>query len=335
MQILKSRISQAEVARLVGVDQSTVSCALRGKGNIKEETRKKILDICRQYNYKPNYFAKNLRENNCRTIGVITPALRDPYFANIVNHIGAYLETNQYHCSLRFSQDNRGEQKNQILDLMDNSAAGVILLGTHPDLQKEINTILGRSVPSVTIGWTCPGTIGLATDQFNGAKSAYRHLISTGKKKIAILGDNRLPKNKKLKGYFAAAAELNMPEPLEIFSDSFAGNDHPYSVGYKYAMAVMERLDQIDAALCTSDVFALVLWAECKQRGIRVPEDLAIIGFDDIPFSQYIGLTTVRQPVQEMAKTAVQLLVEQINSYPKYIAENRIWDCPLIIRTSA
>jgi LacI family transcriptional regulator len=337
IQTLMPRMSQAEIARMIGVDQSTVSCVLRGKSNVGQSKREKILEVCRKYNYKPNYFAKSLRSSHSNLIGIITPALIDPYFANMVHYLGSELEENEYHCTLRFSQDNKEEQRKQMLELLDNSAAGVILLGTHPELQDEIHKLLGCSIPLVAVGWTQPGTISVAADYFNGGKQACRHFVSLGRKKLGMVVGDRAEiqnKNSKAEGFRAAVAEMGLEPAVEIWDVPVSKGDTPFVAGYKYAQAFLDNRKDVDGVFCSDDTFALALWSECKQRKIRVPDDLAIIGFDDVPFSKYAGLTTIRQPISKLASVGVEMLLEQINKYPKYVAESRMLDCELVVRNS-
>ena len=340
--VKKWGISQSQVAEILKIDQSTVSCALKGLPNVSKETREKVLSTCKKYNYRPNYFSRALRSSQVSTIGIVVSTLEDPYMAQLLHHLAFNLSENGYDMLVRAVKGGeKDKQKDSILELLDQRVGGVLVLSTYGSLYNEIHELLGNSIPLVVIGATSQDTAGVTSNKFNGALEAGKHLISIGRHRLAAIMGAQVPKkgaDSKLAGFDQASLEAGLPSPVHVIK-SFSGNDNGESIFsscYKTANLFLDKHRAIDGVLCNSDVWATALVCTCVERGLRVPEDLAIVGFDNIPQGRYttVPLTTVQQPVKEIAKTAVNMLLSEINSFPSFIPETKILDCKLIIRKS-
>ena len=337
--VKKRCISQLQIAKALNVNQSTVSFALRGSPNVSNLTKQKVLELCKKYNYRPNYFSRNLRSPCNSVIGLVIPPLHDAYFARLLHFLIARLREFNYDVMIRTVTD-RANKKEGILELLDQRVGGVLVMGAvHPEVCGEVQDILGNSIPLVIVGATAEGVSCVSTNKFNGALQAGRHLVSIGRRRLAIMVGHSISitgSDNKIAGFSQACLEANLSAPICLGPTLNQTNSETLLLGYQLGNLLLDNHSDIDGILCASDGYATSMVCACIERGIRVPEDIAIIGFDDTPESRFtaIPLTTVQQPIQEIARIATNMLLSEIKSFPSFVPETTILDCNLIIRKS-
>lgn len=331
-------LTMTDIARLAGVSESTVSRALRDNPIINEKTRKKVQKIARDHQYQINESARNLRLNKSHTIAVVMlldPAcgqvISDPFLLDLLGNVADELTKNGYDLLLSTTQVLGEDLSPRYLD--SKRADGMIIIGQGEQGHK-IEALAGSRKPFVVWGADRPGqkysTVG--SDNKKGAYLAVRHLIDAGRKRIAFLGDSRHPEiEQRLAGYHQALKEAGLPaeENLQVQTD-FSSQS-----GYvKTRDELVGQAHSFDAIFTVSDAIAMGAIKYLGEKGIRVPEDVAVSGFDDIPTSAYCtpSLTTVRQNTAEGGRQLVTCLLDQLSGKE---ARTVVLDVDLIIRQSS
>lgn len=298
----RKRLQMADIARLAGVSVSTVSRALNGSSLVNEETRERIGQLARSLNYSINLSAQNLRLQKNQTVAVVVPYdaqsrqhISDPFFLSIVGSIADALTDRGYDMLLSRVDAERLDSAAALYDA--GKAIGLVIIGQwrHHD---QLNELAARKVPLVVWGGQLPQQLycSVGGDNVLGGFKATQHLVRQGRKRILFLGDAQLPEvYLRRQGYQQALQEaglavdpkLELPVPFEI-------------------IAARQALDKLcasrarfDGVVACSDLLALQAVQALRAHGKTVPDDAAVIGYDDMPLAAYCDppLTTVHQPV--------------------------------------
>ncbi|MDR7332025.1 LacI family DNA-binding transcriptional regulator [Roseateles asaccharophilus] len=311
------RLQMADIARLAGVSVSTVSRALNGSELINAETRQRIAELARSLNYSINLGARNLRLQENKTVAVVVPYDRqsrqhisDPFFLSIVGSIADALTDRGYDMLLSRVDAEHLDLSAGWFD--SGKAIGVVLIGQwrHHD---QLNEMAARKLPLVVWGGEMPQQLyaSVGGDNVLGGTLAARHLLQSGRRRIAFVGDARLPEVwLRRQGYAQALREagLAVDPGLEVAA--------PFEPGL--AAGVLERFcaarQDFDAVVCCSDVQALLTIQALRAAGRSVPGDVAVTGYDDMALAAYCDppLTTVHQPVAEAGAELVEALLAQM-----------------------
>ncbi len=333
----KKKIQMADIARLAGVSTATVSRALNGSDLINEETRLRIMELARSLNYTINLGAKNLRSGRNSTIAVVIPynpqnrqSISDPFFLAMLGSLADALTDKQYDLLLsRVDSDHL----DNVAALYDSGrVGGIIMIGQwgHHD---QLNDLARRKLPFVAWGAQLPQQLycSVGSDNQSGGQLATEHLVSLGRKRIAFMGDKALPEpEKRHAGYLKALRKTGVkPDPQLYIASSFAPLDAQ--------RAMKEHLDRhglnFDALVAASDIVAIGAMGVLRERGYRVPEDVCVVGYDDVEPAahSFPPLTTIRQPLDLAGVALVECLVEVISGgHPR----SRILPTELVKRTS-
>lgn len=296
------RPQMSDIARLAGVSVSTVSRALNGSPLINAETRDRITQLARSLNYSINLGAQNLRLRKNQTIAVVVPYdstsrqhISDPFFLSIVGAIADALTDLGYDMLLSRVDAERLDSAAALFD--SGKAIGLIVIGQwrHHD---QLNALAARQVPLVVWGGQLPQQLycSVGGDNVAGGLQATRHLLQLGCRRIVFVGDAQLPEVAlRREGHWQALRQAGLaPDPvLELAV--------PFEV--IAARAALDRLctggTPFDGVLACSDLLALQAVQALRAHGRRVPQDVAVVGYDDMPVATYSDppLTTVHQPV--------------------------------------
>ena len=341
----KREVSQADIARMAGVDQSTVSYALKGGANVSPKTQQRILEIIRKVNYRPNAHARSLRVGRSELIGVVTSPVSHLFQAHLVDHIASRLRDLGLQMILRSLYTDQEKNREQVMELLDRRAAGVIVETTQPTLYREFPIILGQRIPLVIIGPMLEGTPSVTSDRLNAGRMVAAHLLSLRRRRLATLTLSSVPRDggPRFDGFRSAASESDMdvfdllvPEGWGNPSQPESLGAHPIELGYEAARHLREQRPDVDAIFCVNDESAMGLVSGLRDLGVRVPQDVAVVGFDDVPHARHaaVPLTTIRQPTDEYADVAVQMLKAQLEQDPGFVPEAKMLRCELIVRAS-
>lgn len=333
-------ITIKDIAKQLNLSISTVSKALRNYPDISPETKEKVLAMASALNYQPNVVAQNLRRKSTRSIGVVVPDICYPYFYHAISGISKVIYENGY--TLMLSQSNE-EKKREILNtraLMSNRVAGFLVsISKTSDNVDHLKVIQQKRIPIVLFDRTHDEikTSKVISDDYDGAFKAVEYLIKSGRKQIAhITGPIKLGISQaRLNGYLDALRKHKLPINKQLI---FNGN-FQVQQGTEGMRWFLEQGIKPDAVFAANDEEAYGVYETCKEVGLKIPEDVAVIGFsnDEISAVMEPPLTTVEQPAFEIGEAAANLLLEEIISHSNgrvSSPQTKIFKTRLIIRAS-
>ena len=305
-----------DIARLAGVGVSTVSRVINEHPDVKDETREKILKIIKESNYIPNNSARILKKNNTNNIGVLVKGVFNPFFAEMINIIGNRINEAGYTMILQQNDyATEDDVDNLIAFVKEKRLQGIICLGGNflnindesfqfldiPVVLTSVNTLSKESKSKFS-------SIGI--DNVLAAKASIQYLIDKGHRNIGILLGEKNDvgiSGLRLEGYKKALEENNIPYSEE---NVFIG-DYDYSGAYRVTKEIINNRKDITAIFSISDIMAVGAAKSVIDQGLKVGEDISIMGFDGMDISKYYnpGITTVKQPKKNMANNSIDLLL--------------------------
>jgi DNA-binding LacI/PurR family transcriptional regulator len=324
-----------DVARAAGVAASTVSRYLNGQLRVSPATEARVLAAVRQLGYVPNAQARNLASRRSGVIGLVVPELRSPYFGEIADFV---VEAVERHGRLVLLCSTRSQEARQsaYIDLLATGAIdGMLYLGSFRSNERLAAAIRG-GLPVVVVDEPIAGLPPVHTvimDDYAGGYQAASYLVALGHRRIAFVsGPSELGSvQERHRGYCDALRKGGIdPDQQITLSGHFTEQSGMSALPHLLAAA-----EPPTAAFVPSDYIALGVLSAAEANGIRVPQDLSIVGFDDIRFSQYVRprLTTIRSPLDRLAQTGVDLLFERLGG--EDAARTEVLPVELVVRESA
>jgi DNA-binding LacI/PurR family transcriptional regulator len=324
-------VSICDVAKRANVSPSTVSRALQDHPRIGAETKKRVQALAKEMGYIPNTVAKSLVANQTWTIGIELAAISDPFMGRVVEGVEQAAIEVGFNVFVSTSQHDHQRGIAGIEMLQQRRVDGIIVLASH--LFYQYPQFFERStVPIVFINEQKPGKTMhfVSIDDVHGAQLAVEHLLALGHRRIGYVGvTNRAKSNQyRLKGYQDALEAADVAsDPALIFTSNTIKDDA------KVGEASLEPLlaAGATAVFCYNDTTAMGLLAACHKRGLFVPDNLSVIGFDDIDMAAYIypPLTTIRQPRFELGQRAMQMMLNLLDGQKP---DNQILPGELVVR---
>ncbi|MCK2006138.1 LacI family DNA-binding transcriptional regulator [[Brevibacterium] frigoritolerans] len=324
-----------DIAKLANVSIASVSLALNNKPGISYETREKILRIAEQEGYlnKPSIPAENkvVRFVACTSPGIVIEQYETlPFFTELIKYVGEYLSLKGY--SLMISTINSENLDTEVKQLTaDNGCNGILLLGT--DLTKKQITFIAEHQPNLVVLDTCFETLNVDFVNMNSTLGAYqagKHLVELGHQRIGYVQSNVRIRNFDLRkeGFLMALQENNL-SILE--KDYFSMLPTTLSSQDQFKQIIIKRRDDLPTALfCESDYIAISLVKSLTEIGIKIPGEISVIGFDDIPECKVINpeLTTIQVQKRKMASLGVGRIIELMENTPneriKFIVDTEL-----------
>lgn len=298
-----------DVAKLAGVSPTTVSRVLNDRGYISEETRENVKRAMKELNYFPNDVARSLFNKRTNLIGLILPTTSNPFFGELTFHIETICNSLGYKLLLCNSLNDIDKEEKYLEMLMRNQVDGIIV-GTH---NQGILDYKNENLAVVSIDTDlCDKIPIVASDNYNGGKIATELLISKGCKNIInIDGEFSLKTQARLRKIaYEDVMKANNKTPItyEVVSTFDGGNQ------IQVANKILDEHPDVDGVFATNDLFAASFMNEARKRGKKIPEDIKIIGYDGTEASRSLlpDLTTIKQPIELIAKTSVDILIEKI-----------------------
>jgi DNA-binding LacI/PurR family transcriptional regulator len=343
---VKKSTTLSDVAKTAGVTSMTVSRVINQNGYVSEETREKVLRAVKDLNYRRNGLARGLKRQRTDTIGLVLGDIANPYAAELARSIRDVTSQHGYNLFICVSEHSAKEDVAAFDALTEHQVDGIIVATRSNRIGDEhLHEMIERGVSVVCIGrdFFDQNSDSVIADALRGGFQATRHLIDLGHQKIAFIGAT-LGSGKNLKrfqGYLKALAEngLEIDERL-ITGNSEANDDAPGYSTEKLGYEAMKRLlvlpSRPTAVFARNDFTAIGAINAIKENGLRIPEDISIVGFDDIPMASHTApaLTTVRQPTRRQGSLAAEFLLRRIEAKEVVEREEKILECELIIRDS-
>lgn len=313
-------ITIKDIAKALNLSTSTVSRALRDSYEINQETKRLVLEYAEKVHYRPNPIALSLKENRSQSIGIIVPEIANYYFSQAINGIEAAAYERGYHVIISQSQESYDREVEAVEHLAARRVDGLLMsLSSHTANCSHLKALQERGLPLVFFDRISNeiDTHKVVADNVQGAFDATSHLLEIGRKRIAhITGLPGLSITKeRLEGYLSA---------LEKFKVSFDPNLVKYcNYTPEEVKSNLEALFSLpqppDAFMTASDRLALGYYAGLKHRNVRIPEDVAFVGFSNLHVAELLNppMSTVVQPAFQMGHTAAGLLLDLIEKKPK------------------
>ena len=307
-------ITIKDIAERCGVSVTTVSRVLNEKPDVNDETRARVLKVIEDSNYRPNGMARSLVINQTYSIGLIIPDINNPYFPEVARGVEDQAQDSSY--SVIFSStDNKLEQEQEVIDLMLQKRVDGLIVSLSLANRDILKRLESRNIPVVQLDRKIPDSIypAVMIDNQQSAYKAVQFLIDEGYKEIAhITGDlQTVPGQDREDGYRKAILDndLRLAEDM-IFEGNFSKRS-----GYEAMEQMIAGGNLPEAIFAANDMMALGVLEACRHADIRIPEDLVLIGHDNISISNlvYPALTTMAQPKYKLGRQASKMLIDLIN----------------------
>ena len=331
------KITIYDVAKKAGVSISTASKALNDRKDVGEKTKEKIKQIAKELSYEPSHFARGLAMKKTGNIGVLTvryystPMLTNPFYSKIIEGIEEGLIDSELNLITNVLRKEQMESFELPKMVKEKNVDGLILLGYIPE--KFVELIVNKALPVIVVDNYVNENISMiVTDDEGGAYSAVSYLVKTGHKKIAYISgpSPRMSFRKREEGYKRALNENNLPvnPNFILYNDS----EEP---GYEWMKKILQYGEKPDAIFTSNDVTAILCINMLRECGLKVPDDISVIGFDNIEMGQHFipSLSTIDIDKERIGIKAVNILSDKIKNKTKSV-ERIIFPVSLIIRDS-
>ncbi len=328
-----------DIAKIAGVSTATVSNAINNTRNVKKETKKKVLKIVQELNYKPNLIASSLKTKRNNIISVIMPDISNPVFAQHIQGIEEVARDNTYEVLIAFTNYDPFREKTYFEDLFRRASRGFIFVSGFNNYKYMLDlfknnikfVLLDREfkdnrIPSVTI------------DNFTAMKDMVNYFIKNGHRRISYITypyNNLIAVRKRFEGYIAALKENNIKYDPEIVVIDNSTLLNELDCEYSRLKEILKSKKLPTLLITASDYIGVAVIKLLKQMKIKIPDDISVAGYDNIVMSNYLepSLTTISQPAREMGKTAIQLMIDILEG-KKNIKKNVVFPTEFIERES-
>ncbi len=329
----EAKVTLKTIAQHLGLTPGTVSAALNNSPaarSIPEHTKNRIIEAAQSLNYRPNFFARSLRLKRTYTIGVIAEEIGDAYGSMVISGIEEYLRKNDY---FFLTVIHRHDPK-----LLQTYAQMLLTRGVEGFITTDTSLTQKLALPTVAVAGhrRVEGLTNIILDHTRAAHLALEHLRDLGHQEIAFIKGQTMSSDSSVRwnAICEVAEQLGIRIRPEL-TIQLEGFDSTPGIGYTFAKQLLARKHSFTALFAYNDIAAIgAIWA-FHEAGLRVPEDISVVGFDDIPGAAYAnpGLTTVRQPLVKMGQIAAQTVVDLIEGRGEYVPEIAI-EPEFVIRQS-
>lgn len=302
-----------DIAARAGVSIATVSRVFSGRARVAEPTRRRVESIARELGYVPNVSAQSLARQSTQLVSVVVPMLTSYFFMEVIRGIQDRLSEAGFDLLVYASRSVEHVDVQLNRALQPGRADGLLFCST-PLTEARVRRLRASAYPVVLVDCVHPAFDTVSVDNVEGGRAAARHLLEVGCRRLAMLAPHpdSVPGRQRRQGFEAELAEAGLPPPLVDVSGD--GPFHGYSreSGYAAMRRLLAQDPPPDGVFAASDVQALGALRALREAGLHCPEDVALIGFDDIRTSAYVGLSTLSQPMVEMGREGTDKLLRRL-----------------------
>lgn len=304
------------IAKMTGVSHSTVSRALRGSNLVAADTARYIQKVADEQGYLPSAAARSLKTRRTQALGVILSSIADPFFAEILFGIEEYAQQSNYSLLIAASQHDPLKERHIVQAMVEQRTDGLIICSSSFS-QIQVSQLLLRGFPVVMVNQQAAENYNFSIyhDDLDGSSQVTRHLISLGHRRIAYLGNANSGRTTqdRTAGYMAEMDKHGLAVPAD-YVHHVAGGDP--ELGREALLHFLDLDEPPSALFCFNDMLAVGVLKGCKERGLDVPRQLSVVGFDNIAYSAFTtpSLTTFDQPKREIGREAARLLLDLLAS---------------------
>jgi LacI family transcriptional regulator len=332
-----SNVNIDDVAAYAKVSKKTVSRVLNNEINVRPATAEKVTNAIAKLGYKPNLYARKLRKNMSYMLAVVYDGPFEPYINQMIQGAFVGCKASGFDMLISPCEADGGGIVEEVMEFVERTKVdGLLLIPPLCDNVALTTTLFDNNVPFVNIGPKLPSPYPyIVSDEVTAAKQATEYLISLGHRDIALVvgPENHGAAEWRLAGYKAALTEVGYP----IQEDLIINARGDFLSGKKAARKLLNAKTKPTAIFATNDAMAGGVYKVAAQLGINIPNQLSIVGFDDVPMASFLwpDLTTMRQPTSLLASEAVKMLIKMVTEKNQDIPNQTDYECELIIRHSA
>lgn len=306
-----------DVAKVLNVSPSTVSRGLKNHPHIRKETKKNIIAMAKEMGYQQNKFASNLRQKHTNTIGVVVPKLDSYFMATVISGIEKITAQNGYGLIISQSQESWKKEISCISTLFNSRVDGLLVsLAFDTKNLEHFNILLNKDIPVVFFDRVtdCNGCISIVIDNYKAGYEATSHLIEQGCKRIVHIGGNLLRNvySERFRGYKQALTDnkIEFEQNLVVICDMSG------QASTDAAKKILKMLPRPDGIFTSNDTTAVATMVELERAGVIIPDEIAVVGFNNDPISQVIrpNLTTVDYPARQIGEIAATSLINKLKN---------------------
>ncbi len=333
-----------DIAALARVAPMTVSRVINQSGYVSRELRERVERAIEQLEYHPNALARSLKARRTRVIGILLPDIANPFAAELAGSIQEVLLERGYSAFITTTDQKAEREQAALSAFFEHRVDGVIIATVQTKASAEaLRKFTRRGMPIVTVGraLNMPATDRVTADYWKGGYDAVEHLIRLGHKRIAFIGASLLRAGalRRFQGYLDALRDHNLPVQEELIIGAHPDLGPGYSTqtdGYEGMKRLLQLPLPPTAVFARNDFTALGAMCAVRDHGLSIPQDVAIVGFDNIPMARSFtpSLTTVDQSTAEQGRKAALMLLERIEGTVQGDPREVCFDCRLIVRES-
>lgn len=330
---MDAKVTARDVAKAAGVSVATVSYVINnGPRPVTDETRRKVQQVIQELGYRPNRLARGLTTGKTNAVGIVIPSIQDPFYPDLI--LGAENVAHDHGFSVFLCNSNKDPQREMFyIDLLaDRQVDGLMIVGSRLD-ERELRMAARNHRAVIQTPYTISGAVSFEIDSLAGGRRIGEHLVSLGHRHIRFV-----------EGMWSESAPLRsrgLREAMEAAGLPTEGvmaaavAKPTVEAGREIALELFAREPEMTAVVCFNDVLAIGVLQACQEKGINVPGDLSVVGFDDIPEAQrtYPPLTTIRVDRCALGAQMMQTLLQLVDS-ETLEAKRTIFPVDLVVRAS-
>lgn len=324
-----------EVADRADVSVATVSRVINKSGYVSPDLEARVHEAMRTLKYQPSALARSLRRQETQTIGVLVPQLDQPFFSALAFTVEKALFSGGYRTLICSAEEDQDKENAYVEMLLRQRVDGVIMVPTGRSVH-AIRQFLDKNIPVVLVDRDLPALQAnkVLSDNYKGGYEGMRYLLEIGHTKIGVIGAPAYSEamTQRMAGIRQALADHHVQDNPELL---VTGVLQQFEMGYQSALELLRQTPRPTAIFALTDVIAVGVMHAASALGLRLPQDLSVMGFDNIPLATYSipGLTTIAQPIYEMGEAATKLLLAHVHTH-ELEPQTLVFDCKLVVRQS-